>query len=244
MARWLTRELNLPVRAETGIPWQARDRLLEEGKIDLGWICGAPYVEKAARGAPLELLAAPIMQRPRYRNLPVYYSDVVARADSPIFSFRDLAGRRWAYNEPGSHSGYHAVRYFLSTLDLKGDFFGQVIESGSHQRSIELILEGSVDASAIDSTVLEQLCALRPELIHSLRVITTIGPSPIPPFVIGTHVPRALRDQIRAELISLDESNAGRALLARAGIARFTVVHDRDYNPIREMLYRARAVSL
>jgi len=88
----------------------------------------------------------------------------VVRADSRYTSFDDLRGAAWAYNEPMSHSGYNVVRHFMAGRNIHGGFFGPVVESGSHQASIDLIVNGVVDGSAIDSTVLEAILRRRPEL--------------------------------------------------------------------------------
>src|SRR3954451_13555626 len=53
------------------------------GEIDVGFICGLPYVELIRQQpAPVELLAAPVLAGARYRGRPVYFSDVIVRHDS------------------------------------------------------------------------------------------------------------------------------------------------------------------
>src|SRR5690606_18240938 len=125
------------------------------GDIDLCWICGLPYVDKADRGADIAPCVAPVMNDPRYGGDAVYFSDVVVRADSPVRAFRDLHGRSWAYNEPRSHSGFNLVGYHLASRGLRWDFFGEIVEAGSHQAALEMILAGTVAGAAIDSSVLE-----------------------------------------------------------------------------------------
>lgn len=247
-----TREITQYVAERLGITlqfvddrdWQARELGLEGGEIDAAWICGAPYVEKMGRRLPLELLAAPVMADPRYQDRPIYFSEVIVRADSLCRTFDDLCGATWAYNEPHSHSGYHAVRYFLTAHGLKGSFFGRVVESGAHEISVRMIREGLVDSSAIDSTVLDLLYRAEPGLRNDLRVIEVIGPSPCPPYVVGTHVPPELRSAMRETLLSMDKDIKGRAVLERAMMRRFAAVRDADYDPIREMLKAARGVEL
>ena len=60
IASYLAERMALPTTFVCGIPWQERNRLLNAGKIDIAWICGAPYVSKADQpDAWVELLAAP-----------------------------------------------------------------------------------------------------------------------------------------------------------------------------------------
>src|SRR5437016_9837905 len=73
------------------ITWQERERMLDEGEIDIGWICGLPYIQKVdMANANIELLAAPIIQGARYQNRPIYFSDIIVHRDSPYRSFNDL----------------------------------------------------------------------------------------------------------------------------------------------------------
>ena len=74
------------------------------GQADVGFICGLPYVQLARQPSPpVELLAAPVLQGARYRGRPIYFSDVIVRADSGYRSFSDLRGCSWAYNDLDSH---------------------------------------------------------------------------------------------------------------------------------------------
>lgn len=236
ITRYLGDRLGFELRFVNDIAWQERERRFDEGEIDIAWICGAPYVHKMARHDPIELLAAPVYAAPRYMNRPVYFSDVMVRRDSPYQAFSDLRGTRWAYNNLGSHSGYEVVRYALARNGLNGDFFGSVMCSGAHQRSMEMIAGGEIDASAIDSTVFDAVREINPVLCTQLRAIEVLGPSSQPPWVIGTHVPAEIRLALREALTHMHEVGMGRAILQRPGFARFAPVVDADYDDIREML--------
>lgn len=241
---YMSTRLNLPTEFVDDIPWQAREAQLDQSQIQVGWICGLPYVWKADCSMPLELLAAPVMQGQRYQGQPVYFSDVVVRHDSPVQSLDDLQGSTWAYNEPGSHSGYYVTRYTLATRGKGSGFFGKVLQSGAHQNSLQLILTGEIDASAIDSTVLELELHRRPAIANHIRVIDTFGPSPIPPWVISTRVPPTLRHQLRQLFLKMHTHPEGQAILAQGLIDRFVAVTDADYDLIRQMAQQAETVLL
>jgi phosphonate transport system substrate-binding protein len=243
--RYVGDRLDAPVEFVNGIPWQERQELLDAGEIHVAWICGLPYVWRADEPEPrVELLAAPVMRGPRYENRPIYFSDVVVRRDSEFQSFADLRGSFWAYNEPGSHSGYNVVRYHLATLGETSAYFGRVIESGAHQMSLKLIRDGQIDASAIDSTVLEMEFERNPAIRSQLRIIDTLGPSPIPPWVVLRSLPQERRESLREALVGMHEDLRGREILARGPVAQFARVVDSDYDAIREMFRRAESVTL
>jgi phosphate/phosphite/phosphonate ABC transporter binding protein len=245
LAAYLTRRAGVPVETVDSIPWSERERMLDRGEAQVGFICGLPYVRGVARGdSGIELLAAPTMRASRYGGQPVYYSDVIVRHDSPFQSFADLRGASWSYNEPESQSGYWITRYHLAQLGHRAGYFGRVVEAGAHQVSIRMVVEGQVDASAIDSTVLELELRHHPELAPLLRVVGTMGPSPIPPAVVSTRLPIELRSELRQALLDLHKDEAGRRLLERALIARFVQVRDQDYDEIRRMAREAEPVHL
>jgi phosphonate transport system substrate-binding protein len=236
LAEYITDRLSIPVQPVIDLPWQEREQLLDAGKIDLCWICGLPYVRKADRlPARIEPLVAPVMAGSRYQNRPIYFSDVVVHQQSAFQKLADLRGASWAYNEPGSHSGYGVVRYALAKQGKTLHFFGRVIESGAHQNSLAMILEKEVDGSAIDSTVLELELANHPEIESQIRIIDTFGPSPIPPWVVSKDMPVEIRNALQELLTRLDADSLGQTILKKVGMAHFVPVNDHDYDPIREM---------
>lgn len=243
LAGYLSQRLGRPVRYLDGYDWRAAYADIAAGRIDIGWICGRPYVELRDGGAPVSLLAAPVMAGGRYGGRPIYFSDVVVRRDSRFQSFGDLRGASWAYNEPGSQSGYHITRYHLARLGQTGRYFGRVVASGGHVRSLKMVLGGEIDASAIDSTVLEWEWAGAPELSDRIRVIETLGPSPIPPLVVSGERGFAAREVAREALLALPDTAEGRAILALGGLERFVAVEDGDYDAIRAMARDAQNVA-
>lgn len=227
------------------LPWQQREEAFDAGEIQVCWMCSLPYIWKAGQEPPyVELLAAPVMGLPRYRNQPVYYSDIVVHRESRFRSFADLRGASWAYNEPHSHSGFNLTRYHLALLGETFDYFGEVVASGAHDRSLEMIIERQIDGSAIDSTVLELVLAFHPDIMNTIWIIDTWGPSPIPPWVIRKDLPLQVRDSLRQVLLQMHGDPRGRQILEQGQIDHFTQVEDRDYDPVREMARIGASVPL
>jgi phosphonate transport system substrate-binding protein len=204
LAERIARRLGRPVELVVGVSFDQ----FERGEVDLGVICGLPYVWLAARQPrPVEPLAAPVLVGDRYAGRPVYYSDVIVRRDSPITCLEELRGRSWAYNEPASHSGHTVTLYNLVRMGARPGFFARVIEAGFHQQAIRLVHAGAVDAAAIDSQVLAVERRDHPDLA-GLRVVGAFGPSTIQPVVAASRLPRVLKDQVRNLLVELVEDPA------------------------------------
>lgn len=216
----------------------------ERGGVDVGFICGLPYVQLTrSSNPPVTLLAAPVLQGERYRGLPIYFSDVVVRRDSPWHAFTELRGCIWAYNERDSHSGHNITRYTLMRMGETQGFFGRVVEAGFHQEALRLVAQGHVDASAIDSQVLAIELRDHPDLALRVRIIDTLGPSTIQPVVASCRVSSMLQDELRAVLCAMGDDSTIRSTLDIGFIARFVPVADAAYNDIRAMVAAAEAVN-
>lgn len=212
------------------------------GQVDVGFICGLPYVHLAdSPGSPVELLAAPVLQGERYQNKPVYFSDVIVRRDSPFTSFDDLGGCVWAYNQRTSHSGYNLVCYSLLEQGKTLGYFGTMVETGSHRRSLQFVLEGQADATAIDSHVLDVLLSQEKDLALQLRVVAMLGPSSIPPVVVARSLDSNLKWRMREALITMDDDPDAADGLHEGRIDHFVAVTDADYDDIRKIFVRVQA---
>jgi hypothetical protein len=65
VARYIQSKIGVDTEYVGGIPWQERERMFDAGEIQVLWLCGLPYVQKA--GLPhvrMELLAMPVPDGP------------------------------------------------------------------------------------------------------------------------------------------------------------------------------------
>jgi phosphonate transport system substrate-binding protein len=214
------------------------------GDVDIVFVCSLAYVEHTPIRRRFEPIAAPVLAGTRYGSRPIYYSDVIVRHDSTLHSFADLRGRTWAYNEKLSQSGYGITRYHLARLGETRGYFGQVIEAGRHERAIALVASGAVDAAAIDSHTLETYLDIHPHLRPALRIIDSLGPSPIQPLAVRRSLSQRFKDELRLALADIDKDPDGRSLLVRANVGRFVPVDETSYDPIRMMSAFAAAAGL
>jgi phosphonate transport system substrate-binding protein len=195
---------------------------LVTGEIDLAFLCGLPYTRLEG---DVEALVAPVPSGDRYGGRAVYFSDVIVRPGDPAGSIAGLRGRRFAFNEEGSHSGYNAV-----TAEMDFGDFGTAIEVGSHVAAIAAVRTGEADGAAIDSHLLDLLGH------DALRVIQSLGPWPEKPLAAGPSVSGERRAEIRERVAALAGSPDFR-------VDRWAPVSDADYDPIRRLEARSRARS-
>ena len=204
---------------------------------DVCFVCSLPYIMFERDGiSPAVPVAAPVLRGTRYANRPIYFSDVIVHRDSDATSFEDLRGKSWAYNEPLSQSGYGITRYHLLELGETQGFFGEVIETGFHDTSIELVTNGFIDSSAIDSQVLAIAFDRDPDLREQLKVIDTLGPSTIQPIAVTKRFSANKRARIQQALIDLGDDPLVQPALAAGMITRIAPIGPDGYDDVRNML--------
>jgi ABC-type phosphate/phosphonate transport system substrate-binding protein len=194
------------------------------------FLCGLPYVRARDRGIPIVPIAAPV---PRGEPAPQYFSELVLREGLDVGSASQLRGRRIGFNGKDSLSGYVLPYWALRARGLAEPLYGGAIETGSHRRSLELLVSGELDAAGIDSTLLA-LEARQDPAIAALRVLERLGPATVPPVVLlgGDD---ALAHDLRQVLTSLEHDEEGRAALELGLVERYVPIGDADYDVVREM---------
>jgi phosphonate transport system substrate-binding protein len=232
---YLGQKSGTPLELVTGLAYTSINQMLQAGVVDYGFICGYPYILARDQPVPkIELVAAPVPKDPRYRQKPVYFSDLIVRADSPFKSIQDLRGRTYVYNEETSNSGYNMPRSYLVKLGLTHGFFGKVLRSGSHEASIRMVAQGLADASFVDSLVLDYDRTKGFADAARVRVIDSLGPAATVPFVVSTAaLPTSA--PLKARLLTMHDDPLGRQILDEALLERFAEVSDADYDGLREM---------
>lgn len=235
---------SLQLETDVSGPAGAFDDPFSGGEVDIGFMCAPPFVRLIELDPPpVELLGAPAFRDARALGRAVYFSEVVVRREDPARSFEDLGQRSWAYNDACSLSGYYSLLGELArigvdsrTLDLR--------HSGSHLASIELLVQGQVDAAAIDSNVLEIQLQLFPELRRLLRVVESWGPFPIQPVVVRSDMDATIKDRLRTCLTTMNLDEDGDDPLARFGLRSFVNVTDEHYASERRALRTCRGARV
>lgn len=228
----VARRLGEVLEAEVGFVEGYRD-------FDLGFVCSPVFL----RDPDLLALAAPVPAGERSGGRPIHFSDVIVRADHPARTFADLRGARWGFNETASYSGFGALVWHVHRGYNGQAFFGSLVKVGSHAEAIARVLEGDLEAAAIDSQVLAVVRRDDPELQQRLRVVEAIGPAPTQPLVARRQVPEGIRRDVAVAVVGLHDDPASRAALAAAGVERFVAVDRAAYADIESRLAVIDAAS-
>jgi phosphonate transport system substrate-binding protein len=230
LLEYLSARLDRPVQLLQRGTYAEINELIRTGGADVAFVCGGAYVE-AQHEFGMELLVAP-----QVRGETTYYSYIIVPADSSAQALADLRGKRFAFSDPLSNSGYLAPLWLLYQMKETPDkFFSSTIFTYSHDNSIRAVAEHVVDGAAVDSLVYEYVIAHDPTFSDKTRVIAKMGPFGIPPVVVHPQIAPDLKDEIRAALLEAHTTPKGQQALAVLMIDRFVIVDDSVYDSIRMM---------
>jgi len=149
--------------------WKSPDLLLSQ-------TCGCPY--RTRLYGEVELVGTPDYGLPGCP--PGYYNSVfVARSEDAGKPLSAFSGRRLAYNEGLSQSGWAAPMVHLNDRSILP---GALIETGGHKRSAEAVAEGRADFAALDALTWEMIRTYD-DFASGLTEIERTEPTPTLPYI-------------------------------------------------------------
>ena len=140
-----------------------------------------------------------------------YQSQILVRADSGITDINGLKGKKFAFTDPISTSGF-----LFPTLLVKQKtgqdpktFFGSTVFAGGHDKAVLALYRGEVDgaASFIDARTLKGMPA---DIMEKTKRIETAGPIPNDGIAIRKDFPADLQAQVTKALVDYCASDAGK----------------------------------
>ena len=255
IAKYISKKMNSSVNIVSNLSYKHSNLLLDKGIVQVGFVCGLPYTQKKAQGKQV-LIAIPISSTEKgrfkdvlgYEKLPgKYYSYTIVQKDSKINSWEQLKGASFVYNDQTSNSGYNMPRYKLIKLGFTSweDYFSKVLVSGSHEESIRMVAQGLVDASSVDSLVLDYDRYLNNKSAINVKVIEALFPggAGIPPVVMSSKAPIKLREELKNVLLNMHKDVEGKKILAEALLLKFDEPNDSNYDDIRKMEKAAKDIG-
>jgi len=252
IAAYISKQIDNKVTMISGTSYQESNLLLEQGIVQIGFICGLPYTQLHAENK-LKLLATPVItpkastkkNEADYKNAAgKYYSYTIVHKDSAINNWHDLKGKSYVYNDINSNSGYNMPRYKLIQLGATSwkRYFSRVDVSGSHEESIRMVANGLVDASSVDSLVLDFDRHIKDPNALNVKIIEKLFPggAGAPPVVVSNKISAELFNKLQTAFTQMHKDEEGKKILSRALLTRFNPADDKNYDDIRKMQQTAK----
>lgn len=204
ICRYLSTAAGHPVELVVSPNYESLGYLLRAGLIEVAWLPSTALSRSggAALGVPLARVIR--------RGQTEYAGAIVTRASGPVKSLAELKGRRFAYVDRLSGSGFADANELLAQAGVQplADFT-QIAFTGSHGESLRGVLEGRYDAAAVLADRVDN----GPHAAE-LRILARSRAIPTGMLVAAPEVPEALREKLRSALLGMAKSPDGQATLA------------------------------
>ena len=141
-SRQLGKRLGLKVS-----PYVAKDyadlvKKMKNKEIDFAFFSALTYVY-AEKEVQAKVLLKKVWEQPHY------YSTILTLKNKKIKQIKDLKGKKVAFVDENSASGYLLPKLYLKKKNINlTNFFSKIIYTGNHYESVKALLDGKVDAIA------------------------------------------------------------------------------------------------
>ncbi len=204
-------------------------RSLLKGTIDVGWFSPFAYVSAKDKGEITPLVTTVVNKNASYHGY------IIARKDKAFQSIDSLQGKRFAFVDKQSASGYVYPKAMLLEQGKDPEtFFSETVFLGSHNRVIDAVLDGTVDAGATYSEAVETAKEYG-LAVHNLVILKQTDA--IPKDVIAGRP--GLDEQLLASLKQVfiettDRTSAHASVMKKTGLNGFIEAQDQVYDVIRK----------
>ena len=176
-----------------------------------------------------------------------YRGQIIANADKNINTIEDIEGKRFAFTNRNSTSGF---LYPAKILKAKGVKPGEIVYGKEHDSVVEMVYKGIADAGATyysEPGPNGQIRDARAMLLHKypdiqdkVKIIDLTEPIPNDPLVFSDEVPEDMIVEICQAMIKFSKTSEGKKLLtALYGTEGFVKCTNKDYQSMFEVVEKS-----
>ncbi|TAL22089.1 MAG: phosphate/phosphite/phosphonate ABC transporter substrate-binding protein [Nitrospirae bacterium] len=169
-------------------------------------------------------------------------SYIFVRADSKINSVKDMKGKKVAFVDRATATGYLFAIAFLrengvSDIDR---YFNEYYFTGSHDSAIYAVLDNRADIGSAQDTIFNMLASRDITIKKELRVIAQSEELPETTLCLRKGIPSQIKKRLTGILLGMNEDPAGREILKKFGALKFVEAEVKDFNPVFSLARRAQ----
>jgi phosphonate transport system substrate-binding protein len=171
-----------------------------------------------------------------------YQSQIIAKKGR-FKSLKDLEGKKVAFVDPASLSGYILPLKFLKDEGVK---IGDTVFAMKHDNVVSMIYQGQVDAGATFYSPPDEsgigdarrlVKAQYPDIEEKVEIVKLTSEIPNDPITFRKDMPDDMKKVIADAFLKMVESPEGKAAFKNLyGIDAIQLATDKDYDSIREMM--------
>jgi phosphonate transport system substrate-binding protein len=202
LTKYLERTVGMKVDFVPVNDYPAAVEALVNKQVELVWFGGFTYVQAQIRSGGKII---PIAQREEDTS---FRSVFITQTNSGIKRLTDLKGKQVSFGSQSSTSGHLMPRSFLLEAGIDPDKdFKRVAYSGAHDATIAAVVNGRVDAAALDITVWRKFVSENKVDTTRVDVFYTTPPYFNYNWSVHADMPAPLREKITAALLNLNMNN-------------------------------------
>lgn len=230
LADALSKKLGVKVEAFTASNYVGVVEGIGSGSVDFGFM--PPFAYLLAKE---QSNATPILTAKGRTGQPGYYSYLYTRKDSGINSIADIKGKKVAFVDPSSTSGYIYPGAMLvkGGLSLENDVTTQF--SGGHDKSLQLLLNGDVDVIGSYDRITERFEKDFPEAKNTVVPIQESSMIPGITIVSSSSMDSDMQNKLKTALKELENDKETMELFSKLfNITGFAEVDENSYKEVEE----------
>ncbi|HEY4222623.1 MAG TPA: phosphate/phosphite/phosphonate ABC transporter substrate-binding protein [Myxococcota bacterium] len=228
--------LDVEIRSPSAYDYSAISDALAHGDVDVAELSPYQYALIEGRGIGVIPLAATVAH-----GASTYGSYLVVKYGSPIHGAADMRGKRIAFVDPLSTSGFLLPALWLKERGIDIDKDVTTTFAGSHPAALAAVLEGRADVAAVSSDLLIGNAGLAGPLV----VVGKAGRSPYDIIVARKDLDAKIVAVVRRALyrLSIHDEGAREALRAFSSVDGFMPVPIGHYDGVLALAKKAASLS-
>ena len=147
------------------------------------------------------------------RGSSTYKGQILVRADSGINSIADLKGKKFAFTDPASTSGYLYPLGLLKKNGVDPKDLAEAVFTGSHNAAALALYKASVDAAATFVDVRDQLEKDFPDIKEKTKVLATTDPIPNDTITFRKDLPASIQKKFKEAMLDLVKTEEGKKIV-------------------------------
>lgn len=236
LEKWILQQSGVHVRVQVPVSFVAVVEAMGSERVDVAILNPFGYILAHEKyGATAKLMGV----NGEYSQ---YWGQIIT-ANPNIKKLQDLNGKKFAFVDPVSTSGYILAAKLIQDEKIK---LSETIFAGKHDSVVTMVYQGRVDAGATYNTPSENgvpqdarrlVTEQFPDVYEKVRILAKTGPIPGEPVVYRKSFPPELEKKISLALKSFSSTPEGGVALKKLyHLTGFKDCSDKDYDSARQIL--------
>ena len=228
---YLEEKLGIPIEVTVTKNYVSLIEGMKNETIDIGWYGAFSYIS-----AESEMELTPLVVETRKETGPYYKSLIITHKDSGISSIEELEGKRFAFVDSGSTSGFvFPYALFKSrNIDYK-QFFSEFYYAGSHDQVPVDIQHHKADAGAISSFQFNKMIKDGKIKKDDFVILWKSEDIPGPPYVARDGLDKEVQKNFIEAMLNIHKDIPDSLNAYDNSIEKYIEIDSKQYNSIRNM---------